>query len=236
MTNADITQPDSDPSAPQTPGGISVPLILAAYKQMLLALFIAALAGIAILLAILFPYFAAYKADPKADEPSVLIVVCIAGLLGALFSSLARIYNVRDLPLAVVRKDLGGLTRGYLFVYSLVPAIIGVIAAAVLYLLFAGKLIEGGLFPTFVCRPPAKAPTDTGCNAFGEFIMNWSPQAATDYAKVIVWGFIAGFAERLVPDTLTTLSNSKPPATAPAADDASDTGDASKQRDNNGVS
>ncbi len=34
---------------------------------------------------------------------------------------------------------------------------------------------------------------------------NWSPAKATDYSKALLWGFIAGFAERLVPDVLGKL-------------------------------
>ena len=36
----------------------------------------------------------------------------------------------------------------------------------------------------------------------------WGPDAAQDYAKVLVWGFVAGFAERFVPDTLQRLVQS----------------------------
>ena len=35
-----------------------------------------------------------------------------------------------------------------------------------------------------------------------DFIVNTGPQNFTDYGKLLVWSFIAGFAERLVPDML----------------------------------
>lgn len=179
--------------------------VLAVYKQMLVSLFIATLVVIAILTAFLLVFFISYyvKGNANTHDPPLMLIVLLAGSLGAFFSALLRLYNFQDLPKAMVARELEGLPKGHLIIYSLVPAVVGAISATVLYMLFASGLVQGDLFPSFVCKKGEAA-----CKTFGMLIGEWGPDEATDYAKAIVWGFIAGFAERLVPDTLQSLSKS----------------------------
>jgi len=181
--------------------------ILAAYKQMLISLFLATLVVIVVLIVLILPFFLSYyvKGDAQTHDPPLLAVVVLAGSLGAFFSSLMRLYNFQDLPKAIVARELGNLPPWHLMVYSLVPALVGAISATVLYMLFASQLIQGDLFPLFKCKKDGNV-----CTTFGMLIGEWGPDQAKDYAKAIVWGFIAGFAERLVPDTLQSLSKSVP--------------------------
>jgi hypothetical protein len=181
---------------------ISQRRVLAVYKQMLLSLFIATLIVIAILAILLFPFFARYVKGEIGEPPSLLTVVQLAGALGAFFSALIRLYNFQDLPKALVARELEGLPRLHLLVYSLVPAIVGAIAATVIHMLFASGLLQGDLFPVFNCKG------ENPCTTFASLIGDWGPRDAKEYAKDIVWGFVAGFAERLVPDTLQSLSRS----------------------------
>jgi hypothetical protein len=179
--------------------------ILAIYKQMLVSLFVATLVVIVVLAALILPFFISYyvKGNVAAHDPPLLSVVELSGALGAFFSSLMRLYNFQDLPRALVARELEGLPRFHLLVYSLVPAVVGAIAATVIHMLFASGMLQGDLFPKFGCKNSSGT-----CGTFGSLIADWGPVNATDYAKVIVWGFIAGFAERLVPDTLQGLSKS----------------------------
>jgi hypothetical protein len=179
--------------------------ILAIYKQMLASLFLATLGIILLLVALVFPFFVSYylQGNATARDPPLLFVVVLAGALGAFFSALMRLYNFQDLPKALVARELEGLPRWHLLIYSLVPAVVGAISATVIYMLFASGLVQGDLFPLFKCKPGADK-----CQTFGMLIGEWGPDQAKDYAKSIVWGFIAGFAERLVPDTLQSLTKS----------------------------
>lgn len=179
--------------------------ILTVYKQMLVSLFIATLAIVGALFAITLPFFVHYyfQGHEDAHSPPLLPVIALAGALGAFFSMLMRLYNFEDLPKALVSSDLDGLPTAHLVIYSLVPAVVGAIAAAVLYMLFASEILQSELFPKFACKKGKDL-----CNSFAMLIGEWSPNQAADYAKSIVWGFIGGFAERLVPDTLQSLSQS----------------------------
>ena len=65
-------------------------------------------------------------------------------------------------------------------------ATMGMIFAIVLSILFASALLTGALFPTIT-------PGESW------FFTLWKP---AELAKWLVWGFVAGFSERLVPDIL----------------------------------
>ena len=56
---------------------------------------------------------------------------------------------------------------------------------------FIGGLVQGSLFPTF-----------------GDSGLRWIALrfSVEDWAKLLVWSFIAGFSERLVPEILNNLS------------------------------
>jgi hypothetical protein len=77
------------------------------------------------------------------------------------------------------------------------------------------KAAEGT--PATATPPPAGAHQvkSTGTNAvpFTSFLTDTGPASGADFALLIVWSFIAGFAERLVPDTLNRLvTKAAPPA------------------------
>jgi hypothetical protein len=193
----------SDAPGPM-PERVSAGYFLGAYKQMLVYLFVAVLIVIGALSILTIPYFILVSMGKiQSDASSIFGVTILSGSLGALFSALIRLYNVEDLPKALIARELEGMPSKYLLIYSLVPIVIGAIAAAVLYVVFAGKLVTNDVFPVFECRPAGD-----GCKTFISFISYWGPKAPEDFAKILVWGFIAGFAERLVPDTLQTLSQS----------------------------
>src|SRR4029078_2865390 len=106
------------------------PELLDAYKRMLTYQFSGALVLVAILaLGLLTSYFIA-----KNGHPPVLILVTLAGMLGAFFSALARLYNVDHLSVAIISDTASQLRGWHLFMYSLTPPIIGAIASVVLYI------------------------------------------------------------------------------------------------------
>jgi hypothetical protein len=85
--------------------------------------------------------------------------------------------------------------------YSLVPPLVGIIGAFVVYLLFAAGILKGDLFPEFRCLEGHT------CNDFHGFVAYWLPADAESNAKAIIWGFIAGFSERFVPDILNRMGS-----------------------------
>ncbi len=187
------------PTAAGTVAAISPEIrskLLEAYKRMLAYQFGGTLVLVAILaIGLLGSYFIA-----SAWNPPVLVVVTLSGMLGAFFSALTRLYNVDQLPLALISDTVMELKGLHLVIYSLVPPVVGAIASVVIYVGFVSGLIDGGVFPKMVC----KTGTDK-CTSFVEVLNDYGPKEAADYGKALIWAFIAGFSERLVPDMLQSI-------------------------------
>jgi hypothetical protein len=169
------------------------------YRRLLSSYFIStlAVAGFVLLPSVLAH---ARKGWEVPMDLPILVFVALFGAMGAFFSALMRLYRLEGMSRALTSEDLRRLRSPYLVLYSLIPPITGVIGALVLYLAIAAGLISGAAFQTFACIAPREA-----CDGFAGFL-SYAPATAQDYAKAIVWGFIAGFAERFVPDALRRMS------------------------------
>ena len=145
-------------------------------------------------------------------QPITLVVA--AGSFGGLISTIRRIQTT-PLDENVVRGLLG-MSRSMWSVYLSPP--FGAVFAIVLLLLFKANLLSGELFPQFCAAfdgagavpttQPATCPTIMP--TFRETLAYLRPVDTADYAKLVVWAFIAGFAEQLVPDALSRIASRVP--------------------------
>lgn len=161
------------------------------HRQMVVSLFYAALL-FCVILGVSVIFF----------QIKTLIVVAASGALGGFVSAIRRVYLFQR----VFPKDFFKERKkpsGYLFIYSMVPPLVGAIAAVTLYLIFATEVIMGPMFPVFTLSESTPPITDD----FYNFVRNWHPSSPADYAKVLVWGFVAGFLERFVPNLLESFAS-----------------------------
>jgi hypothetical protein len=146
---------------------------------------------------VLYPLFR-HAGWALPSEP--LMMVLLAGGVGGFISIQQRLQQstgvdplFKELELAVSGLD------------TLASPALGAVFASVLYLVFVAHLVTGGLFPEFVCGA-VPLPTAEPTADLAGFTHCAYPLHAADWAKLAVWAFIAGFAERFVPDVLTRLA------------------------------
>uniref|UniRef100_A0A372IL49 Uncharacterized protein n=2 Tax=Paracidobacterium acidisoli TaxID=2303751 RepID=A0A372IL49_9BACT len=130
---------------------------------------------------------------------AVLATVLYAGILGGYVSSLRRMQSINSEDADSLMVIQAVQNSSYFLWLS---PLIGALFAVVLLLIFIANLVGGTVFPSFHAIPPDSKI------AYPEnwpFLFRLLPMASLDYAKLFLWSFIAGFAERFVPDMLDRI-------------------------------
>ena len=129
---------------------------------------------------------------------STLWVVFFIGEMGGFLSVQHRLQKIEGGdPLF---RELQ-LSSGWFSIVVVAP-IIGSFFAVLLYFLFVAGFLQGGFFPMFADVPATKGQGIS----ISDFLAHGVPATITDWGKLLVWSFIAGFAERFVPGVLDRLS------------------------------
>ena len=204
--------------------------------------------------------------DQYSSVLVTILSVALAGIVGGCVSMLQRIQAAPAEGDALF--NLAALTNGWRGI--LLSPLYGAIFASLLFVMFAGGILNGSVFPTIVTpnrgaaaasaasptpipivqkaalpspspgsaavagsspeirnssspaatssaqpetskpeptapSPAAAATPRSGVLQIKEFLIGTGPASGVAYALLIIWSFLAGFAERLVPDTLNRL-------------------------------
>jgi hypothetical protein len=148
---------------------------------------------IVILLSIAFMYWGssvAFVSSWTNVNLPFLAAIIVPGIVGGLISTVKRIQDIRFGNNA--DNDLSQLEQGNTGIY--LSPFLGGIFAFILFFLFAGNLAAGDLFPKI--------------NMDNLLVSGLEKMELKEAAKLIVWCFLAGFAEKLVPDRLEQLTKS----------------------------
>ena len=156
--------------------------------------------GFALLVLIFF--LLVYAFDPEHINNVAkfhIIGVLVAGILGAYLSRMIAFQRSLD---TLVYDDL---RNGYSYYSLLIRIILGLVAALTLYFMFMGNIVSGELFPKIEIKDfffiSSLQGTDGKTPSYFVF-------PTINLSKLLVWSFLAGFSERLVPDQFTKLENS----------------------------
>jgi hypothetical protein len=170
-----------------------------------------------------------FKSVGDSSAGLTVMTVALAGIMGGCVSMLQRIQSAPSEGDALF--NLAALNNGWRGL-SLSP-LYGGIFASLLFVLFAAGVLKGSVFPVIntpktqqAAQPVSSAtasPTDSTTTApaiqanqqptpspteilrIKAFLKETGPADGVAYALLIIWSFLAGFAERLVPDTLNRL-------------------------------
>ncbi|MFQ6538854.1 MULTISPECIES: hypothetical protein [Aphanothece] len=85
--------------------------------------------------------------------------------------------------------------------YFLWKCSVAIAFALLLYLIFMAGMLRGGLFPEF-------RRTEEMFVSIQRFVLDIDPKSNADFAKLLVWSFVAGFSEKFVPNIITKLQGS----------------------------
>ena len=132
-----------------------------------------------------------------------LVFALLIGCIGAAVSLARRIPKLNDDERAAIASSWWSVT---------LPCIVGFVMGGILYFLFMAKILTGdvngqGLFSSnlFPAFSDIKKNENELLNM--QHIMSIRPASLLDFGKLLVWCFLSGFSERLVPNVLLGLQS-----------------------------
>lgn len=136
--------------------------------------------------------------------PFGLIIAVVTGFLGSTFFMLVQLQT---------RLSEGGLTDArdmWTFRMILVRCIVGVGAASILYFFFKTGLLDGSLWPDLQAQGFQKLVFSVNDGEIELSDRYYVPNG--NMALLIVWSFIAGYSQTLVPNLLLNTEGRQNPA------------------------
>lgn len=129
---------------------------------------------------------------------NIMTAIFFAGSVGAVINNYYRLARLQENDaINTITHPRVIVTQFY--VSLLFSGILGFIA----YGLFASRLLQGDLFPTF-------KQMEHPYLSIHYLLTLVSPETNLDAAKAIIWAFIAGFSERFVPNAIDALTKAAP--------------------------
>lgn len=135
---------------------------------------------------------AAYLA--RAGGPLCLVIFMV-GTVGGTANNFRRVQKMAGGSIA--KLDVTTMRLITIQIYT--SPILGGVFAFALYLIFMVGLLEGTFFPKFKFAGEAY-------ESFATFAALTEPATNADVAKAVIWAFIAGFSERLVPNFIDKIA------------------------------
>lgn len=135
-------------------------------------------------------FLLAYLFFPSRKVSNVFSLFC----LGALGGTLNTYFRLRDLPTAATTTGTDNLLA---IIQVYVSPVVAGAFAIVMFMLLASRVLEGPLFPKFVIPDNPER--------FIDFLWRSTLADGTSSAKLCFWAFVAGFAERLIPNIIDRL-------------------------------
>jgi len=122
----------------------------------------------------------------------VMTLIFCSGAVGGVVNNYFRLAKLTE-----VEGDQKSSTP-LMITQMYVSMVIAGILAFVAYGLFLSGLVQGSLFPAF-------ENTTQPYGGLGAMLLGLAPKTNIDAAKAILWGFIAGFSERFVPNIIDSI-------------------------------
>ena len=147
----------------------------------------AALAAVALFGVIIIAFLTSLINKNGGEEFPKVYFLLIASILGALVNQPFR-----------GAEDNTNKGPSLLVLYLAWKCAVASVFAIIVNLIFISGVISGELFPTF-------SGADCNYSDMIAWAINVDPKTNADMAKMLIWSFLAGYSERLVPNMVTKI-------------------------------
>jgi hypothetical protein len=161
------------------------------------------------------PIISTYKPNRYVIFAALIVVVSIGIVVLAFLTSLSANKDGETFPkvyFVIAASILGSLVNqpfrsdenkesrspSLLILYLAWKCVVAVIFAIIVNLIFISGVVSGELFPQF-------ARTDYNYVSMSKWALDIDPKTNADLAKMLIWSFVAGFSEKLVPNLVTKI-------------------------------